>query len=710
MKRALASLLLLLAAGCRRAAESPRYEGAPVIIISIDTLRADHLPMFGYRGVETPALDALRRDSILYRNAFSHVPLTLPSHVSMLTGLLPPANEVRNNIGYPFDRAKHPTIAAMLGQRGYDTGAAVSAYVLRGATGIGPDFQFYDDNIEVKGGEAVGSVQRPGSVTAAIARRWIDGRRDKPFLFFLHLFEPHSPYEPPEPFRSRYAAAPYDGEIATADAIVGDFLGYLRSAGIYDRAIIVLMSDHGEGLMDHGEEEHGIFLYREEIHVPLLLKLPRSQFGGETVDAAAQLTDIVPTITALTGATTPPDCKGTSLLALRGSAKPRTIYSESMYPRIHLGWSALRSLTDAGDHYIEAPAPELYDMRADPGEKRNVLGEKRREYNALKTGLASFDSHFDAPAKIDPEEAKKLAALGYLGSSAGPSAGPLPDPKAHIADLNALKEGARLSARGDSAAAIAKFRAVLQANPNLTDAWQMLGETLESAGDDAGAIQAFQRAIAASPSLTPAFALRIASLDLELRKFADARAHAELAMASSPGAAHVMLARIALAGGNLAAARSALAQAGAGERGEAGVLEAQIAVAAGDLPGALTIIDRLRADVASGALAPRESLESTRGDILARMDRRTEAIAAFQDEIRRFPQNREAYAKLALVELLERRPSDAETTLVALVRANPGEGSVRYARKTIEGFAGLVDPATQRRWTEEVAGAARGKA
>jgi len=300
--KALALLLLFAAIGCRKS-ERPaiRYSGAPVILISIDTLRADHLPAYGYKGVATPNIDKLRGDGILFTHAYSHVPLTLPSHVSILTGELPPDNGVRNNIGFPFDAAKHPTLPQLLKKQGYATGAAVSAYVLRGNTGLAAAFDAYDDDVAVTAGEALGKLRRPGPETEAAAERWIDTHVHEPFFYFLHLFEPHAPYDS------------YDGQIAKADAIVGTFIEHLKAAGIYDRAIIVLLSDHGEGLGQHGEDEHGIFLYMEDIHVPLILKLPGNRQANSSVDAPAQLIDVFPTLANLTGAGAPAG-KGRSLL------------------------------------------------------------------------------------------------------------------------------------------------------------------------------------------------------------------------------------------------------------------------------------------------------------------------------------------------------------------------------------------------------------
>ena len=472
---ALIALGLIALAACNReklaggasTPAAPSYPNAPVIVISIDTLRADHLPAYGYTGVQTPNLDRLRDDAILFTHAYSHVPLTLPSHVSLLTGELPPDNGVRNNIGFRFDPAQHSTIPTLLKEKGYATGAAVSAYVLRGNSGLAKAFDFYDDDIQVKSGEAVGGLQRPGSESEAIAERWIEGRAQQPFFFLLHLFEPHSPYTPAPEFRGKYASAPYDGEIATADAIVGKFLDYLKRKGIYDRATIVLLSDHGEGLNQHGEEEHGIFLYMEDIHVPLFVKLPKSERAKTTVNAPVQLIDVLPTIASIAGFSAA-NKRGHSLLDV-ASLPPRRIYSETLYPRIHLGWSDLRSLVDDQFHYIDAPRPELY-AAADRAEQSNVLADNRRIFASMRNDLEPYPHDMPKLGTIDPEEAKKLAALGYLSSTSSDSDGPLPDPKDHIGELAELRSAARLAHSGDTPGAIAQYRAVLEKQPNQPDA------------------------------------------------------------------------------------------------------------------------------------------------------------------------------------------------------------------------------------------------
>jgi tetratricopeptide (TPR) repeat protein len=683
MKRFLL-LAIVLAACSRREMRAPSPD-APVILISIDTLRADHLPAYGYRNVDTPNIDALRRDGILFTNAYSHVPLTLPSHVSILTGELPPDNGVRNNIGFPFDASKHPTIPSLLKQRGYATGAAVSAYVLRANTGLGSAFDFYDDRIDVDPNEAIGRLQRPGMETEGIAEQWIGPRTKQPFFFMLHIFEPHTPYTPPEPFRSRYAK-PYDGEIATADAVVGKFIEFLKRSAIYDRALIILLSDHGEGLGDHGEDEHGIFLYREDIHVPLIVKLSGSEHANSIVATPVQLIDVLPTI--VPSAKT----KGRSLLA-KGTV--RRIYSETLYPRIHLGWSDLRSLIDGQFHFIDAPRPELYAI-SDTAERQNVIEENRRVYASMRDALVPFGREMPAVGSIDPEEAKKLAALGYLGSTSVQSAGPLPDPKDHIGELKMLKDAAQLETSGHIAEAVEKYRQLIAVNPRLTDAWSELAHLLQQSGNTGEAIDTYKRAIQGAPSLAGALSLSLADLYLAKNQPDQAAAHARLGMSTNPGSAHVILGRAALAKGDLVAAtREAQAAMGFhGYRAPAEIVMAQILVKQRRLDDALRTIDDATREV-RGVVPP--LLDYVRGDILARQNRFDDAIAAFNEEIRRYPHDRDAYASLAVVYLVTGRRREANETMERLVRANPDRSSYELAAQAFGQLHDEVDAAAWRR-------------
>jgi arylsulfatase A-like enzyme/Flp pilus assembly protein TadD len=668
---------------CRRDERPASYSGAPVIIISIDTLRADRLPMYGYKNVETPNLQALRDDSTLYTNAYANVPLTFPSHVAMLTGLLPPQSKVRNNIGYHLDPSL-PTIPKVLESRGYVSGAAVSAYVLRGNVGLAPSFDFYEDNIVTKANVPVGNLQRSGSETVAVANRWINQQKDRPFFFLLHLFEPHSPYAPLEPFRTRYSDA-YDGEIATADQIVGDFLEQLKNEGLYDKAIIILMSDHGEGLYDHGEPEHGVFLYRECIHVPLMLKLPKNAGAGETISRPVTLIDIFPTIAELTDTPAPPNLTGKSLLR-GGEDAQRSIYAETLYPRIHLGWSELRSIVGSEYQFIQAPRPELYNIRRDPAEKQNVLSDERRVYASMREQLARYGSEVELPTRIDPEEAKKLAALGYLGSIQPAGSGPLPDPKDRIGEIASMLDAMRFAMNGQHAKAVRGFRNILEKNPRLADAWNQLGTSLESMGRYEEAAEAYRKAITVTPELSGEFGLRLGAILLKLNRFDEAEKHAELGESTNSGGSHYLRARIALARKNYARAESEakIAQADQYSHAAATVLLAQVYAQQDRAQEAYAIAEQIAKEAEVRKLGPVESLEFARGDALARLERYDEAIEAFRREIANFPQNRNAYGSLYLVYMLTDRPSEAREALEQMVEANPNRRAFVFAAETTE--------------------------
>jgi choline-sulfatase len=678
MRRTILALILVVTA-CRgekpKATANP-YAGAPVILISIDTLRADRLPVYGYGKGSTPAIDALRADGILYSNAYSHCPVTLPSHVSMLTGLLPFESGVRNNLGYRFDGAQHDSVPAMLHRAGYVAGAAVSAYVLRGDTGVGPLFDFYDDHVTGVSNVATAEVARAGDSTEAIAEEWVAQRAKERFFFFLHLYEPHWPYEPPEPFRSRFRD-PYDGEIATADAIVQRFIARLKSLGVYDRALVFFVSDHGEGLGDHGEGEHGVFLYRETIHVPLIVKLPHSDRHGTTVDVPVQLIDLMPTIAEVTGAKPLGKLAGSSLLSAPGE---RRIYSETMLPRIHFGWSGLRALADARYHYIEAPRSELYDIPHDPRERANIANRERRTFSAMRQAMTRYyPSTFTAPTSVDPEEAKKLAALGYIGEArTTEDGGDLPDPKDGIADLEKMKAAGEMQRRGRLADALALLRSIVAHNPRFADAWLRLAAVQEQTGDIDGAFESYRHAITAAPVLAPDIAITLGSLDLRIHRLDEAAAHASLALKASPGAAHHLLGRIALARRDYETAAQEAREAAQSDLYQAAgnVLLARVLTEQGLYPAALQLLDKAKGAAAG---APVRDLEATRGDILARMERPDEAEHAFKEEIAQFPQSTDAYTRLAFRYIILGRSADAEALLKRMTSVVPGRSSALLA-------------------------------
>jgi choline-sulfatase len=681
MRRCLA-LLFLIATACHREPARP----VSVFLISVDTLRSDHLPVYGYNAVQTPSLDALRADSILYRHAYSHCPLTLPSHLSILTGLLPADHGVRDNVGFKL-ADNIPTLGTLLKQNGYATGAAVSAFVLRRDSGIGHGFDFYDDEVEPVGpSQVIGRVQRDGRETLRVATNWIQ-QQTKPVFFFLHLYEPHTPYTPPEPFFSKYPNH-YDGEIAYADSIVGDFISFLKQRNQYDDALIIFLSDHGEGLNDHGEEEHGIFLYREALQVPLFLKLPKKAHANESAEAPVELSDVFPTILAETSLKEPAR-KSTAqslLTALDRNAPARSIYSETYYPRFHFGWSDLHSLIDGQHHLIRAPSPELYDVANDPAEKKNVLDDNRRVYTAMSTAIAPFVRQAQTPANIDPEEASKLAALGYVGSTVATSPDEkLPDPKTTIGTFHDIRVAFTFYRNEKQEQALALTDKLLRDNPRILDLWDLKSKILLKLGRVNDAIAAAREGLKQSPNSTQLM-FAVANLSILNGQLDQAEQHADLALALEPGQAHETLARIWAARGDFARAEQEAKLALASEHDPTGalltlgLLEKQ----RGNLAGALAYFDQAQQRAAEKNHHRIPNLHYDRGDVLARLGRNAEAEAEFRQEIALYPTQPDAYAALVLLLASEQRLDEATRLIYRLIEVAPNPPSYVSVSETLK--------------------------
>ncbi|HEY3348472.1 MAG TPA: sulfatase-like hydrolase/transferase [Thermoanaerobaculia bacterium] len=693
------------AAGCRRGPKAEAFSRAPVVLVSVDTLRSDHLPAYGYKGVETPALDALRKDSILFTRAFSHVPLTLPSHASMLTGREPSTHGIHDNLGYKL-RADVPTLAELLKREGYETGAAVSCFVLKGAaSGISRGFDFYDDAVEPeKGGEALGRVQRAGPETEARLETWLAARPANGKTFaFLHLYEPHTPYEPPEPFKTRYAAQPYDGEIAESDAILGRLVAFLKARGLYDRAVIVFLSDHGEGLGEHGESEHGVFLYRESLQVPLFVKLPGGRRAGETVDEPAALFDVFTTIAEGAGVRGFQRPEGTRSLLDPPGAPPRRILSETFFPRIHFGWSELSSLFDGRWHYIEAPKAEIYDVAADPAETSNLHSRKPDPLRPMLAEIEKRKPVYESAGDLDPEARKKLASLGYL--SAGPSsanAGGLADPKDRIKTFEELRMGLGEFTAGNAAKAHAVFQKLLAENPRMLDVWDMDSKALVQLGRPEEALAALKKTVDLAPEAARTPYLReVANLCLQLGKWDEALKHAEALRALGDPDAEDIAARGFLGKGDLAAAEPAARAAyekGSGKTKVRGALVlGRLAVMRNDFASA----DKWSQEAAALSADDKtvqSGLHMLRGDVLARQGRAPEAEKEFLEEIRLYPDRTDARVSLAALYASAGRREDARRTLIALVVHEPSPETFLLAMKT---FRATEDPDGEREMRRE---------
>jgi tetratricopeptide (TPR) repeat protein len=613
--------------------------------------------------------------------------MTLPSHASMLTGLLPPEHGVRNNAGFTLRGETVPSLPRLLKAQGYATGAAVSTYVLRHETGLGPLFDFYEDSVPTTPGVASVRYQRPGETTLAFAKEWISARSAGPFFLFFHVFEPHLPYEPAPAFLAEYGAT-YEAEIATADAVVGALLDHLRALGVYERAIVVVTSDHGEGLGDHGEEQHSLLLYREAIQVPLFLKLPGSRGRGSVVEAPVQLSDILPTVTALLGLPTPAGVSGRSLLASDApGAAPRTIYGETLYPRLQLGWADLRSALDGRWHYIHGPRPELYDLASDPAEKNDLAQAHREVATRFARELLRFPEGNETPAPADEETLRKLAALGYLGGLRDRGgAEDLPNPVDNVATLRRLEEGWRLASAGRTEQAIEHLETLVAEQPGMQEAWLELAELRVDAGRDDEAAAAYRHVLGGSPLPLPDVAISLGFVELRRNRLAGAEALARGALGALPGKAHHLLGRVALARGDLAAAeREALLAVGAtGGQPSAILALAEAMVRAGRTAEALGQVERAAARARQLRTAPVWNLEFVRGDALARANRLDEAEAAFRAEITAFPRNTQAFTSLAVLRSLKGDRTGVDLLLEAMYSATPTRKTALLAAGTLE--------------------------
>jgi len=667
------------------------FPHAPVVLVSIDTLRSDHLPPYGYQQIETPAISAFARQGVLFERAYSHIPLTLPSHASILTGLLPGENGVRDNLGYRLKLGDHPYLPDVLHQAGYATGGAVSAFVLRKETGINHGFDFYAGDIELRINESVGQSQRTCSETLAASRDWLRQAEAEPFFFFIHFYEPHTPYEPPADVRAR-VRNPYDGEIVAVDRCFGDLENELRKSGVWDRAIVILISDHGEGLSEHGEPEHGILLYREALQVPFIVKLPGEARAGQRDATPVSLVDLFPTITTLLGLPTPEGLAGRSVFAL-ADGDQRPIYSETFYPRLHLGWNELTSIIRGNLHGIFGPDPELYDLAQDPGERDNLRSTERREFASLLDDERKLTRPLNAPMAEDAETIAQMAALGYLGGgSLSADDGPLPDPKTKISSLRDYNDALSAVAQQEFTRAAQIAEKLCRDNPRMVDAWDLLGLSYSRLGELDKSIAAYRKALELNGG-TPHIAIAIGTALLELGKLDEAEQHAKLALDASPAPAHTLLASIAVKRKDYAVA----------ER------EAKEAIAAGGtkiapmlvLAGAYREQDRLQEalDLTDQALQllgqdqPKYSgLYLARGDVLARLGRIDEAMASFKAEIDNFPWDPRAYSRLAALLVAAEHPAEAGEVLRALLARNPDSPAAVAA--AIRSMRILGDPQT----------------
>lgn len=486
-------ILVVLCLSARLYAATPSKKPLPeIFLITIDTLRADHVHCYGYANGSTPALDALAKDGARFMQAFTPSPITNTSHASILTGLLPGSHGV-TDFAVPLASA-HPTVAELLKEHGYHTAAFIGAVILDSKTlapGFDRGFDFYDNFPEHSSIKSRwGRLERRGMVVVEHAEGWLTKHPAGPHFVWVHLYDPHDPYEPPMPFSQTYKDDLYDGEIAYADSALGHFIGYLKTSGKYQNSLIVVVGDHGEGLGEHHEDTHGIFLYDSTTHVPLIVKLPGRESAGTSIAAQVRTVDIVPTLLDLAGAAALDKSDGESLrIYFSGKSEVgRPAFGETDYP-LRFGWAPLRSVRKDGFKFIEAPRPEFYDLQRDAAELSN-------QYEA---GNARVQKSRAMLAEVRAREAAADASKDAPQSDTKGSVSSLPDPKDKIEEQNLLHAAMMASEDDRPADARKALERVLEFDSHSPTALRQLGELELQAGDYALAAQHLKSAVTIRP-------------------------------------------------------------------------------------------------------------------------------------------------------------------------------------------------------------------
>jgi arylsulfatase A-like enzyme/Flp pilus assembly protein TadD len=520
-----------------------------VILVTVDTLRADHLGCYGYTSIQTPNIDALARSAARFAQAYTPVPITLPAHSAIFTGSYPMATGMHDFSGNKLP-ANTATLARVLHDHGYATAAFIGSAVLDSRFGLNQGFETYFDHFDFSRLDetSLDLMERRGDVVADEALKWLNSEASgRPFLLWVHLYDPHFPYTPPEPYASRYRAHPYDGEIAFADEQVGRLIAFLKEKGLYEKSLLVLAGDHGEGLGEHGEKTHGFFTYNSTLHVPLLIKIPGAP--ARVVGDEVSLVDVMPTLLQALKIPIPPSVQGGSLLGQvlgRAGSSSSQLYSETYLPLLHFRWSQLRGLQAHGLKYIDAPQPELYDIRNDPHELKNlskdrqaVAHERREQLYAVVRRFTPTGGNAEAAKELtDPALLDRLRSLGYVAISAGTfsdtTGRPLPDPKDRVQvyelfsgamsdgqhgryeeSLDKLREAEKTEPASvpirylraldyyrlkDFRRSIVCFKSTLELDPKFALATYYLGLAQVETGDLDDALASFERALELDPT------------------------------------------------------------------------------------------------------------------------------------------------------------------------------------------------------------------
>ncbi|MBE3071906.1 MAG: sulfatase-like hydrolase/transferase, partial [Acidobacteria bacterium] len=521
-----------------------RDTGRPVLgrvnllLVTIDTLRADRVG-----GELTPAINALARHGASFAEARSVVPLTLPAHASLMTGLLPPNHGVRLN-GVHRLSPDRPTLARLLKSAGYRTAAVIGAYVLDRRFGLAEGFETYDDDI-ARGDREAGllEAERRGDVVAARALAWLQAQPDdgRPFYLWVHLYDPHAPYDPPPAWLDRAHGQPYDGEVAYADAQLGRIVDALAARGLLDSTLIVVAGDHGESLGDHGEQTHGLLVYEKAVDIPLVFSAAALTASIRT--DAASLVDVFPTVLGLLGMPPPPRHDGRDLFAPGAARVEAEAYAETLYPEA-AGCSPLYALASGRWKYIGGPAvPELYDLAADPGEQRDVTPDHRPVADAMGSRIAAITSRGVAsvPTALSRDAAERLRALGYVAATpatAAPGGSAAPSPTTLVRNWERFQQAVADLAAGRRDRALNALADLVRAHPDASLFHANYARALDESGNPHGAVDTYRRALARWPQNTTLLhGYAVAARDADMRDVAMKAEEAVLAIDPTDAAA-----------------------------------------------------------------------------------------------------------------------------------------------------------------------------
>lgn len=655
-----------------RQSSAPASSAAPaknVVLITIDTVRADHLGSYGYKEAETPWLDRLAREGVRFTQASAPVPLTLPSHSSLLSGLLPPHHGLRNNGAGSFPGDK-PTLASILSGQGFRTGAFVGAFVLDRRFGLSRGFEVYDDEIERAPGEGVVlEAERPGREVVDRALAWLGKEDPRPFFLWVHLYDAHAPYEPPSPQRERHPGRPYDGEIATVDEQVGRLLQELDRRGLSGSTAVAVAGDHGEALGEHGELTHGLLLYEPTLHVPLIVRAPGLP-AGKVLETPVSLVDLGPTLAGLAGQTFSTTIDGRDLSASLREGKepaPTDVYAETQYPAV-FGWSPLSALRRRDLKYISSSAPELYDLSRDRKEANNLVPTAAANtVQGFSWRLAEIESGAVETPRMpaDADARSRLASLGYIGGGPTPKPRPAtietrPSPVGKVDLFQRFEKAFNQLASdrpGDAQAALSELQALVAADPHNAVFRGKLAQAWKERGALDKAVPLYRQAAEDAPDDPEAW-YNLATALRSAGRLAESREALQKAMHLDPARpeAHNTLAILHLAQGKPDVARQ----------------ELELAV----------------------QLDPRNAQAlNNLGNVLRGQGRLDEAEAAYHRAVSAAPRYAEAWNGLGTLEVDRDRPSAALSYFEQALRLAPRYHEVRLNRAIAYDLAGQPDAA-----------------